>query len=114
MTLTDPVSGTLVTAPIKGFKVDFNEARISLLLPAIQAAREAARRMRKTNCGDQQLSDPSIESVPGTEAEPNMRFNLEDARLVEHSSGSVDTTRGARLLPLRNSRLFYQDHNGSL
>ena len=80
--------GVVTKAPIAGFDLQLNtkdESYVALLLPAVQSAREAARRAREAACSGQKFDSVIIEGPPGTPAQAYVRIELEKVLISSYS-----------------------------
>jgi len=80
--------GGVTNAPITGFDLQLNAkdpSYVALLLPAVQSAREAARRAREAACSGQEFERVIIEGPPGTPAQPYVRIEMENVSVTSYS-----------------------------
>jgi hypothetical protein len=79
-------SGDRTSGDLNGFTIGGGgePPAAALLLPAVQAAREAARRLEKSFCDNEKLSNVTIETVSNSHAANYLKFELEDARVTSY------------------------------
>ena len=103
----DTADGTRIVEPIEGFSVGLEgeEPRAALLLPAVQSAREAARRMGKASSTGEMLPVVIIEG--GEEgAKPYLTIKLENVFVSSYSlGGSSGDTVPTEQLSLNYERI---------
>jgi hypothetical protein len=91
--------GGVTRAPLSGFDIRLvgeDGSKATLLLPAVQSAREAARRVEEASCSGELLESVIIESRPGTRAETYMKWKLEQ---VHFTSSTVSVNPSGDAVP---------------
>lgn len=75
--------GAVERSSVDGFTIGHGgESKVALLLPAVQAAREAARRMEKAIAKDELIPNITIET---TTEETYYQWNLKNVRVTSYS-----------------------------
>jgi len=86
--------GEETQASLSGFDIRLvgkDPSPVALLLPAVQAAREAARRVEDAACSGETLEKVIIEVPPGTSSQSYQRWELQNVHVKSYSvSGATD------------------------